>query len=892
MQPTHSLQTAFIPRAVAVIGASDRAGSRGTYVWNGVMNGRRALEAYPVNPKYKYIGVVPCWPSLSELPAKIDLAVIATPAKTVKGLLKECKKLGIGNVLLTPGDDALTGDRHWRSDITAMAREAGIRIIGPDSMGIMRPDIGLNVSYWPQLAETGNIGLICQSGSVTASILDYARRAAMGFSSIISSGLESDVSLAEMVDFLADDPQTGIIALHIDMLRHPRAFYSAVRAAVRRKPVLVLKAGRGPSAGRLIASRLAAGVGSDEVFDAMLMRTGALRCGRIEEFCATLEVFAAGKNPRQGRLAVVANGLGFAALSADAADAAGVRLAEFESSTQRRLRDLLNPATGITNPLILDSDAPPEAFARTLEMVLADGGVDGAVLSLAPNAVTSNPRTVQLVSTVANASFKPVVVNWVSDAPDSEMRLAFKRCRLPLATTPDLAARAFAHLAGYERLKQRRLRIPEPQDETADARAVALARVIVDEALSRKEHILSEEQTAKLLASFSIRTLPSAFAATADEAVAAARRIGFPVALKLCADGVAHKTDVGGVVLNVPTEAAVAQSFEAIARRVHQIAPMARLRGVFVQQMADMGHARELSVKVTTDPVLGPVVRFAAGGRTGELFPEATLDLLPLTEPLARDLIARHRLAESLSAFRGMPAVDRRALVQLLLSVSRMVCEIPAVAEITLNPLVADDAGATVLDAAVTLSSRPSMPTPDYSHMLIAPASRLCEEDITTKAGLMRIRSVRAEDFAALKRMYARLGQQSAYMRFHKDAHEITDVEIVDFTQIDHDREAARIIIDNSSVGPEIHGVGRIFMHPDSPAAEFGILIEDRYQRAGFGSLLMQRLEAEARRRGAKTIQGYVLKGNDAMAGLMSRRGYSAQDCATDANMLVYSLAL
>ncbi len=891
MESNHSLQSAFIPHAVAVVGASDRNGSRGTFVWNGVMNGRRALEAYPVNPKYKYIGVVPCWTSLSELPTKIDLAVIATPAHTVKGLLKECKTLGIPNVLLTPGSDALTGDRHWRREITDIARQAGIRLIGPDSMGIMRPSIGLNVSYWPHLAETGNIGLLSQSGAVTATILDYASRAAMGFSTVISSGLESDVSLAEIVDFLANDPQTGIIALHIETLRHPRNFYSAVRSAVRRKPVILLKASRGTSAGRLIASRLGAAVGDEAAFDAMLQRAGAIRCERIEEFCSTLEVFACGKNPRQGRLAVLSNGLGFASLSADAADAAHVTLAEFSTDTQRKIQAFLKPATALTNPLTLGSDAAPEVFAEVLQLTLSDNQVDGAVVSLAPSAVMQTPRTVQLIADVADKSFKPVIVNWVSDAPDADIRLAFKRCRLPLLNTPDLAARAFKHLSDYEYLKERRMLAPA-ETEYASTHDLKVARTIIDNAKQQKLHILSETQSVQLLSAMGIKSLPSFFAQTSQEAVEAARRIGFPVVVKVSADGIAHKTDVGGVVLNILSETQVVSAFESVRKRVKDLAPMALFKGVFVQQMAQAPNARELSVRVVTDPVLGPAMHLGAGGRTGELFPIETIELPPLTEPLAKELVQRHPIASALKVFRGMPAVNMQMLTGVLLRISQMACEIPSIAEVVINPLLADEHSVTVLDASIMLNEKNSLPDADYEHMLIVPAPSLCEEDITTKAGLMRIRSIRPDDFQPLKRMYARLSQKTGYMRFHKDAHELTDAEIIDFTQIDHLKESARIIVDNSIVGPEIHGVGSIFVQAESQTAEFGILIEDQYQRAGFGALLMQRLEDEARRRGMKRLEGYVLKGNDAMAGLMSRRGYRAQDCTEDANMLVYTLEL
>lgn len=894
MEVLHTLKSAFIPRAVAVVGASDREGSRGTYVWNGVMNGRRALEAYPVNPKYKYIGVTPCWASLSELPAKIDLAVITTPARTVAGLLKECKKLGIPNVLLCPGDDTFTRDRLWRREIAELAASSGLRLIGPFSMGIMRPSIGLNVSYWPQLVDTGPVALISQSGALTACILDSASRGAVGFSSIISSGLESDVTLAQMIDFFVEDPETEIIALQIDTLYHPRSFLSAVRAASRKKPVIVLKAGRGPNAERVTASHLASVVGSEDVLDAALERAGAVRCDRVEEFCATLELFACGKMPRAGRLAVIANGIGFAALAADACDAAKVELAEFSHETEQEFRKFVGSASPILNPLTLGSEASPELFARALELAAKEENVDAIMISVAPSALMKTPRTVQLLADAASRTYKPVIVNWTTDAPDPDTRLAFKRCRLACINTPDLAAHAFANLVKSVNLKEKRHRAPREGSEYIDAK-LEVARTVIADARAKKLHILNDEQTGQLLSAFGIRSLAASFAATSEAAVAAARRIGFPVALKVSAEGIAHKTDVGGVLLNILTESSVARGFGEIRTRMKELAPMAHFKGVFVQKMADMPHARELALRAGTDPVLGPVVSLSAGGRTGELFGESTLGIVPMTEPMAEELIARHPMAAALKAFRGMPACDTKAVAGAILKLSTLMSEIPAVARVIINPLLVDENGLVALDASVSLCSRESSPDDRYSHMLIAPVPMKDGVDFTTRSGLMRLRHIRPDDFAAEKRLLGRLSEKSARMRFHKGAQEVTDEEIIDFTQIDQDRESARVIVDNSRVGPEMHGVGRIFVTPDAGAektAEFGILIEDAYQRAGLGSVLMQALEDEARVRGCTRIRGYVLKGNDAMAAFMSSRGYSASDCPQDANTLIYELTL
>ena len=893
MDILHSLTSAFNPKAVAVVGASDRPGSRGSFVWSGVMNGRRVHEAYPVNPKYKYIGVTSCWPSLSEVPAKIDLAVIATPSSKIEGLLKECKKLGIPNVLITPGDEELTADRRWREHIAQMAREAGIRIIGPDSMGIMRPSIGLNVSYWPRLAQTGSIGLLCQSGAVTASVLEYAERSGIGFSTVISSGLESEVSLAEMIDFLVADPQTEIIALHVEALRHPRSFFSALKNAVRQKPVIVLKAGRGTNARRLACARLATAASDEAVFDAAIARVGAIRCDKLEEFVTTLEVFCTDKNPRQGRLAMLGTGLGFALLTADAADAEGIAFANFSMQTEKTLAKICNAKFGVTNPLAIAADADAEFFAQALTACLDDDNVDGVVVTISPTAANATPRTTQLLANAAKASFKPVVVCWAAPFAESLMRSSFKRGGLPCVATPQLAVRAFANLARYENLKKQRLQ-PPSETLTAGKPDLAAARRIVKQAKAQQRFILSDNETTELLQSFGITSLACTFAPGENEAAAAARRIGFPVAVKISAEGIAHKTDTGGVILNLMSESEVREAFNTVRDRCAQRAPMALFKGVFVQKMAHSERLREVCIRAATDPVLGAAISFSAGGRTGEIFTERTVELAPLTEPQARRMIRRHPVYKALGDFRGMPAANEDALVATLLKISALMCEIPAVAEISVNPLVIDDQMALSLDAGVALCARSDEPDARYSHMLMQPAPITSGEEFTSRGGLMRIRSIRPEDFAAEKRLLQRLSQKSAYLRFHKDATDVTDNEIIGFTDFDREREAAFVITDAgaSIEKPEIHAVGRLTKAPDSDTAEFGIVVEDKFQRAGFGAILMQQLENEARSRGARLLSGWVLKGNDAMAGLMSRRGYRAADCPEDASMLIYSLEL
>lgn len=887
MELHHSLLSAFIPHAVAVVGASDRPDSRGTYIWNGVMNGRRALEAYPVNPKYKYIGVTPCWPTLASLPTKIDLAVLATPANTILDLIKQCHDKGIRSVLITPSDPQLTNDRIWRREVQATAAQYGIRLIGPDSLGIIRPSIGLNVSFWSHLPQVGNIGFISQSGAIAATVLDHASHSGLGFSSVLSAGQECDVSIAEMIDFLVQDTSTEIIALHIDSLARPRELLSAIQAACRKKPVIVLKASRGPNAARVLTAQLATPVGQSELFESLLTRAGAIHCKTIESFCGTLSMFAPQKNPRQGRLAVLANGIGYSALLADAADAANVTLATFAPKTRQALARLFTTPTPILNPVTIATDAPVEKFTQVLEIVLADTNVDAVVIGLAPSDVMRQPRTPQLIANIAKTSFKPVIINWMTQVIHEGELLGFTRCDLPTLSTPDITMQAFANLVKYETLKERRLSPPTfGSDALPDE--LSLARNVIKQARDAGQHILSEEQTRQVLAAIGIQSVPCLFANSAESAGIAADRIGYPVAVKVMADGIAHKTDVGGVMLNIATRADVLQAFDEIQKHLQQLAPMAQFRGVYVEKMAHTQRSRELCLQCVSDPALGPAMTFSAGGRTGEIFPQRTMGLIPMIEPQIKQLIQSHPMHIPLGQFRGLPPANQAALVNTMLQLSHLMCEIPAISELRINPLFVDENGAQALDASISLCARPLTPDLDYSHMLICPPPRAQQNNIVSRMGALSVRAMRADDFYPLKALIERLSTQSAYLRFHKKQEEITPNELIDFTQFDRDREAAWVIEDHG----KLHAVARISINWDRREAEFGILVEDSFQRAGIGAQLMSIIENEASRRGIRKLMGYVLKGNDAMAALLTRRGYRATDCEDDPNTLIYLLNL
>lgn len=887
---SHHLHDAFIPHSVAVVGADIEAHRRGTTIWNGVMNSRPLIEAYPVNPNYHVLGHSPCWASLKELPAPVDLAVIATASNQVADVLKECADVGIGHALIPPGDPALTADRHWREQLVNLARAHGIRLIGPDSTGIMRPEIGLNISSWPELPEIGRVALLCQSGAVTATVLDYSKRCAFGFSSVITTGLESDVSLAETLDFLSADPQTDTIALHIETLRNPRAFYSALKAAARNKPVIILKAGRGPNASRLIASRTGTLSSDDSVFDALLERTGAIRCDRIEEFCSTIEVFSTQKQPRSGRLAILANGMGFCALACDAADANGLPLARLSHWTSTQLGAMLQSKLTAHNPVDIGPDANPEQFGQALSLLLNDDQVDALCVHLTPSTAVNSPATIDAIGRAAARTFKPVIVTWVSETIPETIRLRLKRNGLPALLTPDLCAKAFANLLRYE--KQRALRLAEPTSGSEPHNIdLEPARRHIDHVRAQELHRLPQESAHALLRQAGIETLPGRLTHSPAHCLQAAREIGYPVALKVSADGVAHKTDIGGVLLDIRTDQDVLKGYETIQANCARLAPLAAFKGVFVHKMADRPFAREFQITVATDPTLGPSLRIGSGGRTGELFDDLCIGLPPLNEPLVHHLVNQTRIGRSLHSYRDLPDVDLKALTDSILKVSHLVCEMPCLAELTINPLLVDESGCVAVDVQVALNAKPTAPDRRHSHLVIAPTPHHIERTFESRIGSMRLRSIRPDDYAALKNLLTRISQRSAYLRFHKEAADVTHNELIDFTQIDNDREAAHVI-ENADNPGFIRAVARFAYNPGIDVAEFGILVEDDCQCLGFGSRLMRSIEQEARDRGIKRMVGYILKGNDGMAALMRRRGFIPGPCAHDDNMLTYTLLL
>lgn len=889
MDTPHFLRAAMVPRSIAVVGASERPGSPGTFLWASVLAGGFQGQAWPVNPKYEQLGGQTCYRSLADLPGRPDLVVITTRPPTVVRILREAGARGIPYALVLSGDFTCLGEDgvQWQGELIEAARAAGVRLIGPSSVGMMRPAIGLNASFSPVPVRPGSLALVSQSGTIASSLLDFAWTAGFGFSSVVSTGAACDIDFPAMLDFLSTDGATRAILLYVEGVHDARAFLSSVRAAASVKPVIVLKAGRYLTGAQVVMSHTGALVGDDAVFDAALRRGGAIRVSKIAQLFAAAEAFAANRLPRGERLAVLTNGGGPGALAADAVAENQVRLARLSREAAAGMDELLPAPWPYTNPVDISADAGAERYARALELLLADPENDGVVVLYAPTPSLSAEKAAHAMLPLAEASEKPVISVWLGEKDAGRGRAVFKTANLPALINPERGVEAFGFLAQYIRNRALRLQVPPPlADEMSFD--LAAARRIVGEARGRSRHMLYEQDAKRLLAAFGIETATGVFAASAEAAGAAAEDLGYPIVLKVRADGVVHKSDVGGVLLKLESRAAVEEGFALIASRVAERAPHARFLGVLVQKMVERPQGRELIVGLATDPTFGPVISFGMGGLAAEVYRDVAVALPPLNRFLALDMIRRTRVAQMLDAFRGSPAVDLEKVVEVLLRVSEIACTIPAVRELDINPLLADETGVIALDARVVVSDAPLEPDATYSHLAIHPYPRALERDVGVKNATLVLRPIRPEDAEMEVRFISRISTRSSYLRFHSPVRELTRERLVRFTQIDYDREMAFVAVDTSGEQEEIRGISRYTCTADGHSAEFGILVEDAWQGRGLGHVLMDAIESTAQARGLASLVGFVLKDNDAMGEMMEQRGYKPHRDEEDPSILAY----
>ena len=882
-----NLDRLFAPTSVAIIGATERAHSVGATVLRNVIEGGFKGPVYPVNPKYDSLAGLAAYASVLELPAAPDLAIICTPPPTVPGLIRQLGERGCrAAIVLTAGLGApYKGQaRTIKQAMLEAARPYVLRLLGPNCVGMLVPGIGLNASFAHTGALPGKIAFVSQSGALVTGVLDWANSRGIGFSKFISLGDSADVDFGDVLDYLASDPTTGAILLYMEDLRHARKFMSAARAAARGKPVLVLKAGRMAEGAKAAASHTGALAGSDDVYDAAIRRAGMLRVLATEDLFAAVETLARAKPLFGERLVIMTNGGGPGVMATDALVAGGGSMAQLSSATLRMLDEVLPPTWSHANPADIIGDAPAERYTRTLEIVLQDPQADAVLFIHAPTAIVPSADIARAVAPIAQASSKNILACWLGGDAVAEARKIFSDAGIPTYGTPEEAVSAYLQIVQFRRNQNLLMQVPPAACGGFEADR-AKAAAIVREALAEGSTMLTEPQAKALLAAYGIPVVATRVAAGVEQAVRAAADIGYPVAIKILSPDITHKSDVGGVALDLDTPDAVRAAAHRMHKRVAELQPLARVDGFSVQQMARRPDAHELIIGVATDPVFGPVVLFGQGGVAVEVMADHAVALPPLNVVLARDMISRTRVAKLLAGYRNRPPADMDAIVHILIQVSQLVADLPELAELDINPLLADSAGAIVLDARVRVAlADKSASTLD--RLAIRPYPPELEETIEWEGRPLLLRPIRPEDGPAHLAFFEALDPDDVRYRMFVRVRELQPSQLARFTQIDYDREMAFIA---TRAGPngvdQTLGVARVVADPDNIEAEFAVTVRSDLKGQGLGRILMEKLIAYCRLRGTRAIVGEALPQNTRVIRLVRKLGFEVTQNRADDTM-------
>lgn len=871
---THYLDKLFNPQSIAVFGASEQPSAVGTTVYNNLLTGYSG-PVYPINPKYKELQGKPCFSSIKEVEQPVDLAVILTPAVTIPQIMIECGEKNIKQaVILSAGfSEVKESGEQLEQKILEIARQYRIRFIGPNCLGIMRPSIGLNATFETSPVLPGNLAFVSQSGALCAAILDWAIGEHIGFSTMVSMGNSADIDFGEMLDYLALDDKTDCILLYIEGVRHARRFMSGLRAASRFKPVIVIKAGRNAKGTQAAISHTGAMIGADDVFDAALRRAGVVRVKSIEELFSAAEVFAGNCRTKGDRLVILTNGGGAGVMAADRAADLSISLPELTQSTISCFNTFLPKQSSYHNPIDILGDSTPERYYQAMDACLKDENCDGLLTVLVPVAMSQPLQVAEEVVKLSKVSDKPILTCWMGHEQVQSSWDLFSEHKIPSFNTPETAIEAFSYLANYYDNQQLLLQVPEPLAYKSQA-DITGAKLIIESAIAERRKILTTMESKAILKAFGIPITQTIIAQTATEALIAAESVGFPVVMKIHSPDITHKQDVGGVQLNITNAEAVRTFFNQLIENARKNQPEAKIVGVTIEQMYKTPNDRELMIGVIQDPVFGPTINFGAGGSLVEIMQDRAIALPPLNKYLVKNLIARTRVAKLLGEFRGKPAVNVKAIEDLLLRVSEMVCELPQIQEMDINPLIVNDKEIIAVDARIVVNFEKI--TTRYSHLAIHPyPSHLVSQWQLTDGTSIIVRPIRPED-ARLEQDFIRsLSPQSKKFRFMGALQELTPEMLKRTTQIDYDREMALVAILPHDDHDSIIGIARYVTNPDLQSCEFALVVVDQLQNKGIGSHLLSCLIDAAVAKNIKMMEGMIMASNTQMLTLVKNLGFS-----------------
>jgi acetyltransferase len=893
----HYLTSLFSPESIVVFaGQVDDPASQTSHA----KRLHEALRAQRFSGSLQFLDISTSGTLADLAQARADLAIIALPPQDVAAALEVASRVACRSALvISSGINA-----EMAAELKKIARRDGVHLLGPNGLGFQRPHLQLNASAIGPLAKAGSLALVSQSGALTSAMLDWASSNAVGFSAVISLGPNTSVDIAEVLDFLAHDGRTQSIIVYLEGISSARRFMSALRCAANAKPVVVLKAGRKPAGNEAAQTHSGAIVGSDDVFDAALRRAGAVRVRSFVELFSAAKCLASRYRPVGRRLAVVTNGGGPGVLAADWVNEISLRLGKLSAASLGALKPQVPELASLQDLIDLTEEAGPAHYKAAIVAAGRDPQIDGVLVIYSPRAGVDGQAVARALVEIKGSIGKPLLSCWMGDASVGAARGILNEAGIPSFRTPEAAVGAFGNIASYYQNQLLLQQTPPPLSTLAKP-DIEGARMVIESVLAERRKVLTEMESKTLLSSFHIPVTTTLLARNANEAVMIATQLGFPVALKIDSPDIPHKSDVQGVALNIMNGASARDTYDDMVQRVASLRPDARINGVTVQRMARAQRGREVSIGLVTDDPFGPVIVFGAGGTMIELINDRAMELPPLNQFLARRLIERSRVAETLAEHRGSSAVNMDALEQALLRVSEMVCELPHLREMDINPIIVDESGAVAVDARILIDSAPqagSSLTNPYNHLSILPYPARYEQAWPLPGGAeYTVRPIRPDDAQMLQDLVQHLSPESRYSRFASAITELPPSMLARFTLIDYDREMALVAIfkeRSAAAGGEITeterivGVSHYVTNPDQSSCEFSLVVADDFTGKGLGSRLMESIMEVAREKGLTEIDGLVLAKNAGMLKLMKSLGFAVNRFADDPDFKLVTHAL
>ena len=884
-----SLERLFSPRSIAVIGASNAPQKAGNVIMRNLLEGGFSGPIMPVNPLRRAVAGVLSYPDVSSLPESPDLAIFATPPSTVLETIAELGRRGTRAAIIFAPDPGESGDRvksTFGQAVRAAAEKSSVRLLGTGSVGLLVPGAGLNASLSQVPAHAGKIAFVSQSGALCTAVLDWALPKGIGFSHFLSLGDCVDIDFGDALDYLGDDSNVRAILLYVETIRARRNFVTAARHAARNKPVLIVKAGQnraylhaGPGHISTLTETM---ISPDNVYEAVIRRTGMLQVFDIDELFSAVETLARARRTTGDRLAILANGGGLGLMAADALRSSDAQIAELNEDTAKKLDEAFSHNWSRSNPIEMNIAVGPKGYADALDILVNDEGIDATLVMHSPTALSQSDDAANAVIETTRRHNGPILTSWIGGESVMAARRAFSDAGLPTYDTPSQAVRGFVHLVRHKRNQEILMQTPPSIAEDFSPRTDE-ARQIVSDALKESGGILSGPRAKAVLAAYDLSVVDSRFAGSPEEAGEVAAEIGFPCGLIVISPQIMHKWEVGGVALQLRNRKAVIAAAQLMSQQVAQAVPGVRVDGFALQRMTTLPHSRQLIIGVATDPLFGPVIMFGHGGRSAEVLGDHAVGLPPLNVPLAADLISRTRVKRLLEAHFGRPPINIDALCRTLVRISQLVIDVPQITALDINPLLVAEDTILVVDAEIRADANAR--TGDQ-RLSILPYPKEHEELAALRDGnAILLRPIRPEDEDALRAMMARMSERDIRARFFRDIAAFEHAELARMTQIDYDREMA-FVATRSQDGrlQEILGAVSAITDPDNQTAEFSVLIRSDLKGQGIGRTLMTKIMNYCRDRQTAVMFGHVLAENFDMLDLARHLGFTS--CVSDEDLV------